>query len=73
MNYRNSRENRMHSSVQKPFSYYSCVIPDQFTCAPMHWHSEFEINYVWEGASNLPAAKKNLFHRLEMSFLCSPM
>lgn len=58
MNYRNSRENRMHSSVQKPFSYYSCVIPDQFTCAPMHWHSEFEINYVWEGVSEFTCGEE---------------
>ncbi|HCY35304.1 MAG TPA: AraC family transcriptional regulator, partial [Ruminococcus sp.] len=42
----NYRENRIHSSQIKPYSYYQCIIPDQFAYAPMHWHSEFEINFV---------------------------
>ena len=25
------------------------MIPDEFAYAPMHWHSEFEINFVREG------------------------
>ena len=45
----NYRENRVHSSKVKPFSYYQCLIPDEFAYAPMHWHSEFEINFVREG------------------------
>ena len=45
----NYRENRVHSSKVKPFSYYQCMIPDEFAYAPMHWHSEFEINFVREG------------------------
>ena len=44
----NYRENRVHSSKVKPFSYYQCLIPDEFAYAPMHWHSEFEINFVRE-------------------------
>lgn len=51
MNNMDSRENRIHSSDIKPFSYYKCVIPDHFNCVPMHWHSEFEINYVREGSA----------------------
>jgi AraC-like DNA-binding protein len=46
-----ARENRIHSSEAKPFSYYDCIIPDHFSCVPMHWHSEFEINFVREGAA----------------------
>lgn len=46
-----SKENRIHSSGIKPFSYYNCVIPDHFNCVPMHWHSEFEINYIREGSA----------------------
>ena len=42
----NYRENRIHSSQIKPYSYYQCIIPDQFAYAPMHWHSEFEINFA---------------------------
>lgn len=46
-----SRENRIHSSDIKPFSYYECAIPDHFSCVPMHWHSEFEISYIREGSA----------------------
>lgn len=51
MHNRNSRENRIHSSEIKPFSYYQCSIPDEFHDVPMHWHSEFEINFIREGAA----------------------
>lgn len=50
------RENRIHCSDAKPFSYYSCVIPDYFSCVPMHWHSEFEINFIREGAADFICA-----------------
>ncbi|MGN0621805.1 MAG: AraC family transcriptional regulator [Porcipelethomonas sp.] len=51
MKHMSSRENRIHSSEIKPFSYYKCIIPDHFTCVPMHWHSEFEINFIREGTA----------------------
>ena len=51
MHNRNSRENRIHSSGIKPFSYYQCSIPDESHDVPMHWHSEFEINFIREGAA----------------------
>lgn len=43
------RENRSHTSAEKPYSYYSCRIPDFFDAVPPHWHEEFEINYIREG------------------------
>lgn len=46
-----SRENRIHSSEVRPFSYYKCIIPDYFNCVPMHWHREFEINFIREGSA----------------------
>lgn len=49
MNSMSSKENRIHSSEVKPFSYYKCVFSDHFNYVPMHWHSEFEINYIHEG------------------------
>ena len=52
MNDPTSKENRIHSSGIKPFSYYKCVIPDYFYCVPMHWHSEFEINFIREGGED---------------------
>lgn len=51
MNHMSSKENRIHSSEIKPFSYYKCIMPDHFNCVPMHWHSEFEINFIREGAA----------------------
>lgn len=51
MNQKSSRENRIHSSEIRPYSYYKCIIPDHFNCVPMHWHSEFEINYIREGSA----------------------
>lgn len=44
-----SKEKMNHSSVLVPYSLYNCIIPDLFANVPMHWHEEFEINYVVEG------------------------
>ncbi|WP_303022022.1 AraC family transcriptional regulator [uncultured Ruminococcus sp.] len=60
MNPKNSRENRIHTSQGKPFSYYQCMIPDQFTCAPMHWHNEFEINFVREGHAEFTCGEEKM-------------
>lgn len=49
MNNISSKENRIHSSEVKPFSYYKCVFSDHFNYVPMHWHNEFEINFIHEG------------------------
>jgi AraC-like DNA-binding protein len=51
-----SRETRVHSFDTKPFSYYECIIPDHFNSVPMHWHSEFEINYIRKGSSEFICA-----------------
>lgn len=51
MNTLRSKENRIHSSAEKPFSYYECIIPDFFGYVPMHWHEEFEINYILDGSA----------------------
>lgn len=41
-----TRENRQHSTTFIPYSHYECRIPDDFVSVTMHWHSEFEINYI---------------------------
>lgn len=43
------KENRQHSSALVPYSVYQCRIPEYYASVPMHWHREFEINYVLEG------------------------
>ncbi|MCM1489185.1 MAG: AraC family transcriptional regulator [Firmicutes bacterium] len=42
-------EKKRHSSKLIPFSYYKSLIPDYFANVPMHWHGEFEINYIISG------------------------
>ncbi len=43
------KENRDHSSELIPFSYYKSQIPDYFPNVPLHWHKEFELNYILSG------------------------
>lgn len=44
-----NKEQRQHSSSLVPYSIYDCHIPDFFPNVPMHWHDEFEIDYVLQG------------------------
>lgn len=44
-----TEEKRQHSTTLIPYSYYECRIPEYFANVPMHWHSEFEINYLHRG------------------------
>lgn len=43
------KENKQHSSALVPFSLYQCRIPEFYAGVPMHWHREFEVNYILEG------------------------
>ncbi|MCM1330153.1 MAG: AraC family transcriptional regulator [Ruminococcus sp.] len=45
-------EKKRHSSGLVPFSYYKCLIPDYFASVPLHWHGEFEINFVISGCAD---------------------
>lgn len=45
----NTEEKRKHSSRLVPFSYYKSIIPSYFANVPIHWHNEFEINYILNG------------------------
>lgn len=51
MNVTASKEQRDHSSDFKPFSYYKCDIPGYFSNVPLHWHPEFELNFIREGSA----------------------
>lgn len=46
-----SEEKKQHSSKWIPYSYYDCRIPELFSEVQMHWHNEFEINYIINGNS----------------------
>ena len=43
------KEKRQHATGWIPYSYYASAIPDYFANVPLHWHEEFEINYVLHG------------------------
>ena len=32
------KEKRQHGSMQVPYSYYDCRMPDYFPGVPLHWH-----------------------------------
>lgn len=44
-----TKEERQHCTAYIPYSFYFCRIPTDFANVPMHWHSEFELNYVVRG------------------------
>lgn len=43
-------EGRLHSTAFDPYSFYECRLPAWFKDVPMHWHSEFELDYLVRGA-----------------------
>lgn len=53
-----SHENRRHSSVLVPYSYYKSDIPEYFPYVPSHWHKEFEINYILMGTGEFRCGDK---------------
>lgn len=55
------KEARVHGSAAKPFGYYPCIIPDHFHSVPMHWHSEFELNYILEGSAEFLCGQERFF------------
>lgn len=46
---KNTEEKRQHSTPYIPYSHYECRLPESFMNVPMHWHSEFELNYITAG------------------------
>ena len=46
---KNTEEQRQHSTSYIPYSHYECRLPESFMNVPMHWHSEFELNYISDG------------------------
>ena len=41
-----AKEKRQHGSMQVPYSYYDCRMPDYFPGVPLHWHGEMELYYM---------------------------
>ena len=53
-----SEEKKQHSSRLVPFSCYKCLIPDYFASVPLHWHGEFEINFIISGRAEFICGDK---------------
>ncbi len=53
MNHLIAKENRTHSSMLIPYSIYDCDIPRAYANVPVHWHEEFELNYIKEGEGQI--------------------
>lgn len=51
MNNLSSKEKRKHGSVRIPYDFYECRMPERFPFVPLHWHNEFELNYIVSGRS----------------------
>lgn len=51
MNNPSSKEKRKHGSVRIPYDFFECRVPDGFPLVPLHWHNEFELNYIISGRS----------------------
>jgi len=51
MNSTSSKEKRKHGSVRIPYDFYECWVPERFPLVPLHWHNEFELNYIVSGRS----------------------
>lgn len=46
---KDTEEKRQHSTLYIPYSHYECRLPESFMNVPMHWHNEFELNYIISG------------------------
>lgn len=42
-------EKRIHSNREVPYSVYTCDMPKFYPNVPIHWHNEYEIDYVIDG------------------------
>lgn len=68
---KNKEEKRQHSTAYIPYSYYACRIPESFMNVPMHWHSEFELNYISSGKGEFICGNQK-FEALEGDILLLP-
>ncbi len=67
-----AEEKRKHSSKIIPFSYYECRIPDYFANVPLHWHGEFELNYIRSGCSEFICGDERLLAQAGDVILLTP-
>ena len=61
-----AKEKRQHGSMQVPYSYYDCRMPDYFPGVPLHWHGEMELNYIKRGTGYFQYEMYNLIANLNV-------
>lgn len=66
-----TEEKRQHSTTLVPYSYYECRLPEYFANVPMHWHSEFEMNYLYRGMGEFICGNRK-FEAVEGDILIMP-
>lgn len=66
-----TEEKRQHSTTYVPYSCYECRLPASFMNVPMHWHSEFELNYIKAGKGEFICGSQK-FMALEGDILIIP-
>lgn len=67
-----AKEKRHHGSMQVPYSYYDCRMPDYFPGVPLHWHGEMELNYIKRGTGYFQYEDRLLTAHVGDIFLIQP-
>lgn len=61
-----------HSTMLVPYTYYECTVPKDFSFVPLHWHNEFEINYILNGTANFNIGDKSFLSKAGDIFIIPP-
>ena len=62
------RKNARHGSMQVPYSYYDCRMPDYFPGVPLHWHGEMELNYYQNAERGIFSMRTVCLRRMPVIF-----
>jgi len=54
------KENKLHSTQLKPFSFYYSRVPEDMPDVALHWHPEIEINMLKKGEGNYQVGDRNI-------------
>lgn len=55
LDYQNYHETKSHTAEDFPYITYLCSIPLDFSCVPLHWHSEAELIVIQKGQGYVSA------------------
>ncbi|MCQ2523381.1 MAG: AraC family transcriptional regulator [Lachnospiraceae bacterium] len=56
-------EKRIHSNREIPYSVYNCDMPRLYPNVPIHWHNEYEIDYVIGGVGEFVCGDEHFVAR----------